>query len=210
MKPWMIGLAALVACSEEPEPLEAAPPVGTLRVIQLAPGSAWDVERSLEDIASNELVPHNEVIADRFARGELLANALRADGTGFYLYDAAVVDAEALIADDPAVQTDLLTPVLEAEWTLSVEDLGASIPDAASVFLVETTGVGTPTAAATVLAAGTWDVGGSLLVVVADSEDAAHAAVEGAEDVSAVAWGNPAPFPRFFHRRSLADTVEVR
>ena len=48
------------------------------------------------------------------------------------------------------------------------------------------------------------------VTVVADSEDAAHAAVEGAEDVSAVAWGNPAPFPRFFHRRSLADTVEVR
>jgi hypothetical protein len=201
---WTAAWLLLAACST-PET------VGTLHVLQLAPGSAWDLERSLEDIAANELVPHNEVIAERFARGELVANALRADGMGFYLYDADAIDPDALLADDPAIQTDLLTPVLQTDWSLEVEDLGAAVPDGQSVFLVETTVAGVPSG--TVLAAGPWDEGGALSVVLAGSASAARAAVDFAEGDAVgepVAWGNPDPFPRFFHRRSLTQTQEVR
>lgn len=210
-------LAFALACStSEPEL------VGTLETVHLVPGKGWDVRRTLEDIASTDLVAHNEAIEARFQAGALLANALRSDGGGFYLYDAAVVDRTELIETDPAYATQLLVPAAQTRWSLRFEDLGATVSDDQGVYLVDVTGPVEDahleywnglSEAGNLLAAGTFGENHQLYAVVAESRsevDQLVAADPTGPSVTVVAWGNPKPFPVFFHRRSLTATREVQ
>jgi len=117
-------------CSSDDVPMkkvEPVEPVGTLISLTLAPGSAWNNSLSLEEQAMGPLAPHGKEIEARFGRGELVANAFRGDGLGFYIYDGDAVAVQQLSSTDPAIQSNILSVFASERWTLFIENMGQDI-----------------------------------------------------------------------------------
>ncbi len=99
-----------------------------LHTIIYEPGPAWDPKLPPRE---QNLGDHFAYIQSLFDAGSLVANGpFLDDGRGFYLHLAEQTDdIDAVIDDDPAVQSGVLQLDELGGWTLLVSNLGADVGD---------------------------------------------------------------------------------
>ncbi len=224
----VLGCAPEKGPSAEPEPTQPQA-VGTLHAVTLGFGPAWDPKAGLV-----LLDPHNAEIELRYDAGALVANALLGDGRGPYLYDGDAVDPDALAASDPAIGAGLLVVDAAEDWVLFLENMGVELGEGDATFILDysygpsadpdlpfveqdlaahSAYFGGLFGEDRVLAGGVIGQDRARYIVVADDLGAAEAlaaadpaVTDETFEVATVPWGNPEPFPTYFHRRSLEDT----
>jgi len=130
MKKCSITFALAVAaasCSaiSEPNNVELSKPI-MVQVVEYKAGPNWDEGKSPEE---QNLGGHFQMVADKFAKKELLANGPTLDDFhGFYIFNVGNEDTvRSLIKSDQGLLSGVLQEVKVETWQLMMENLGADI-----------------------------------------------------------------------------------
>ena len=132
--------AAAIGCGDDArETADPQPEAVALRTVTYTAGPSWDPALPPEE---QDLAAHFGYIGTLFESGSTLGfGPFLDDGRGFYVHLEDAVDAQALVDDDPAVQSGVLALDEVGTWQLSLDALGSDVGSDSLFVLNYTPGV---------------------------------------------------------------------